>query len=108
MGGLKQKCSAWGWYEYFLELHINCRAKDSKESLKDFKCNLSGDETTGYCIELKAKGKRTKKQNKQYQWCQLDLPLLAGDLRFFALSPALVHKSPAFYIHDKYWILSKK
>ena len=36
------------------------------------------------------------------------LPLLVGDLRFFALSPALVHKSPAFYVHYKYWILSKK
>ena len=36
------------------------------------------------------------------------LPLLAGDLRFFALSPTLVHKSPAFYVHYKYWILSKK
>ena len=66
-GGSKTKVLCMGEYEYFLELHINCRAKDSKESLKDFKCNLSGDETTGYCIELKAKGKRTKKQNKQYQ-----------------------------------------
>ena len=30
------------------------------------------------------------------------LLLLAGDLRFFASSPALVHKSPAFYVHYKY------
>ena len=33
------------------------------------------------------------------------LPLLAGDLRFFCLvsrSPALVHKSSAFYVHCKY------
>ena len=32
------------------------------------------------------------------------LPLLAGDLRFFASSPAppaLVHKSPSFYVHHK-------
>ena len=29
------------------------------------------------------------------------LLLLAGDLRFFASSPALVHKSPAFYVHYK-------
>ena len=34
-----------------------------------------------------------------------------GRLTLFCLvscSPALVHKSPAFYIHYKYWILSEK
>ena len=38
------------------------------------------------------------------------LPLLAGDLHFFVSSPALptlVHESPAFYVHYKYWILSE-
>ena len=49
------------WHEYFLELHINCRARDSKESLKDFKCNLSGFETTEYCIDSKQKANKETK-----------------------------------------------
>ena len=38
-------------------------------------------------------------------------PAFGGRLTLFCLvsrSPALVHKSPAFYVHYKYWILSKK
>ena len=38
-------------------------------------------------------------------------PAFGGRLTLFCLvsrSPALVHKSPAFYVHYKYWILSRK
>ena len=84
----------------------------------------------GFWLELK-RGERAQVRTEMVEFIALPFPFpsnlkiwsfhivvsdadslaFGGRLKLFCLvsrSPALVHKSPAFYVHYKYWILSKK